>query len=657
MRKKQITAALLAGVLTCGCAGAAVNTARAQGGTDHADSPPWLEAQVRSMTSQVNGRGETAGVFKEETVYIITGANGAVEKIIVSDWLKNPEGHSAIRDASDLSDVEAVKGDAAYTVGGDQSLVWDTKGGDVYYQGTLSKELPVTVTARYFLDGAAIEPDDLAGRSGKVKIRFDYENTQYEMKDVNGTQEKIYVPFAMLTGMVLDGDRFTNVAVSNGKIMNDGDHVAVIGLAFPGLQENLDLDRDTLDLPDYVEITADVTDFELATAFTMATNEVFTDVEEDGLDDLDGLNDDLDELTDGMEQLLDGSSQLYDGLNTLMEGTGKLADGVSALSQGLDTLTSNSSSLTGGARQVFDSLLETANSQLAAAGLDFPALTVENYADVLESALGSLDENMVIASARAQVEQGVRAQADEVRAAVAGAVRQEVASQVEAAVRAQVEQQVLAAQGMTPETVPQEAVPKIQAAVDQQMNTAEVKGKVEAALEEQMQSAEITAMIDAKTEEQIQLLIDQNMESEEAQAQINAGMAQLGEGAVQLQNLKAQLDGYNTFYRGLITYTDGVSSAAAGAKELDSSMPEFVSGVKELRDGAMELSDGLKEFDEKGVQKLVDAVDGDLNGLTARLRATLDVSRNYQSFSGLADGTDGAVRFIFRSQAIEAPEE
>ena len=76
----------------------------------------------------------------------------------------------------------------------------------------------------------------------------------------------------MLTGLMLDNDVFTNVSVTNGKIMNDGDRTIVAGLAFPGLQESLGLDRDTLDLPDYVEITANVERFELETTVTLAVN-------------------------------------------------------------------------------------------------------------------------------------------------------------------------------------------------------------------------------------------------------------------------------------------------------------------------------------------------------------------------------------------------
>ena len=61
-----------------------------------------------------------------------------------------------------------------------------------------------------------------------------------------GRTENMYVPFTMMTGMLLDTDSFRNVSVSNGKLINDGDRVAVVGIAFPGLQEDLAISKEKL---------------------------------------------------------------------------------------------------------------------------------------------------------------------------------------------------------------------------------------------------------------------------------------------------------------------------------------------------------------------------------------------------------------------------
>ena len=113
---------------------------------------------------------------KEETVYVKTDANGEEKTVIVSDWLKNFSGEAKIKDATDLTDVENVKGNETYKRGKKDSITWNANGKDIYYQGTSDKNLPVSMKVTYYLDGKEISPKKLVGKSGKVKIRYEYEN-------------------------------------------------------------------------------------------------------------------------------------------------------------------------------------------------------------------------------------------------------------------------------------------------------------------------------------------------------------------------------------------------------------------------------------------------------------------------------------------------
>ncbi len=568
--KKPVVKALsitLCAVLALGGLGGAAYAMNASG--EAAPAPAEPQAKTASAPGSRNR--------KDETVYVLASADGSVDKVIVSDWVQNVRGDALIDDVTRLTGIENVKGDETYTLGGENACVWDARGNDIYYQGSIGQELPVSVTVSYTLDGRAISPEELAGKSGRVSIRFDYANSQYELVDIQGTQEKIYVPFAMLTGVVLDNGVCSNVSVSNGKIVNDGDRTIVAGLALPGLQDSLGLNREILELPDYVEITADAENFELETTITLAANSLLSGELGTAGDrsQWDGLDGKLDELTDAMDQLIDGSSRLYDGLCALLDRSEELvsgidrlaagaaqlkqgADGLSAgaaqlqagaasLSQGLDALAENSGALNDGAAQMFQSLLATANAQLAAAGAQVPALTIDNYAQVLDG--------------------------------------------------------VIAAAGESPATQ-------------------------------------------------------------------------------QVAALKASLDSYNGFYQGLQSYTAGVAQAAAGAGELNTGIssvkdgadslsagaaqlydgiltmhngaPALIYGVTQLRDGAMELSGGLRELDQKGVQKLADAFDGDLGRLMDRVDALRAVSEGYTSFSGISPDMDGQVKFVWRTGAVEA---
>ena len=816
----KILALCLCAVLLIGAAGGAVF---ALGGEYNAE-------EQKAADNTAEAAAENTEITKDETVYVIAGADGSVKKIIVSDWIRNALGAAAVEDSTALDNVVNVKGDESYTLGGGSSRVWDAEGNDIYYQGNIDKELPVTLKVSYTLDGKSVTPEELKGKSGKVTIRFDYENRQYETVRIGEKDEKIYVPFAMLTGLILDNDVFTNVEVSNGKLINDGSRTIIAGLAFPGLQEDLGIDPEKFALPDYVEITADAKNFSLGMTVTIATNELFNKLDIEKLDDADKLTGQMHELTDAMSQLVDGSSKLYGGLCTLLDksnelvagigelasgaealkngaaeldgGVGKLQGGVNELASGLNTIASNNDSLNGGAKQVFETLLATAKTQLTAAGLEVPDMTVENYAAVLKGVIDSLESKKVYAKAlqtvtdaveakrgyiteqvtaavRAQVEAGVAeavrpevaakvtsAVRAGVEAKVVSAVREQVASKVTEAVKAQVTAQVAAAvrenvaeaviaaaakmdkasyeQAVAAGLVDEATQAQINAAIDAQMETDEVKQTVAQNVDAQMSSEAVAAAVEAQTDAQmetddvkqavaqntdsqmdsdtvkalisskadeqmatdevgaiiaenvaskmdsaeIKTLIEQNVETQVQKAiadtmageEVQSKLASAAEGKKQVESLKGSLDSYNTFYLGLQSYMAGVSQASSGANELKSGaaqlksgsaalasgandlyngiltlkngIPALVDGITQLRDGSMALSEGLKRFDEEGVQKLVDAVEGDLAGLLERVRATIQVSENYRNFSGISDGMDGQVKFIYRTGEI-----
>ncbi len=292
---------------------------------------------------------------KDESVYLISDANGNVNKTIVVDHLKNKDKKDTLEDASNLSDIENVKGKEKFTQSGDK-LTWQAGGKDIYYQGTATEEPPVTQKVTYYLDGKEISPEDLAGKSGKVKIRFDYTNTTSYTETVNGEKQTVSVPFAAITGLVL-GDGFENIEVTNGKAEVSDSSSVVLGYALPGLKNSLgikdkDLDGD-VNIPEYMEMTADVKNFSMPAAMTFVVN-ASDYVSTDGIDtsDLDDMINDLKDastqLQDGSKTLAEGTDTLADGLSTLQSKLGTFASGVGTLQNGLKTYTDGVSTLSGG---------------------------------------------------------------------------------------------------------------------------------------------------------------------------------------------------------------------------------------------------------------------------------------------------------------------
>lgn len=624
--------------------------------------------------------------YKSETVYVIAEADGTVKKIIVSDRLSGGAGN--LGDKTNIRNPENLKGDESYTKDGD-TIVWDSVGKDIYYSGEAEGELPVGMKIRYFLNGSEVTAKEIAGAAGDFTVRFEF--TSLVTKTVtgsDGTEKTVYVPFVMLSGAIFDSSDFSDITVSSGKVVYDGDRAVVLGVAFPGLSDDLGEIYDGISLPAYFEVSGKTTSFGMTNTVTVATNSIFNKIDDDIFAKADELKEKLTELTDGLTALKNGADSLYDGLETLVtkadelksgihelaegakelkSGSESLKDGAKELSDGLDEIISNNDALNGGALEIFNSLLASATSQLKAAGIDVPDLTVDNYAATLAAVLDSLSEENV----KSKVRDGVKAQVTET-------VRANVEAQVTAAVRAEVRKSVITAAGYTVEEydkaladglISAEVSARIDGSIDAQMQSDAVKATISAQVDAQMKSEAIGTLIEANT--------DTAMLGEEAQAALTENLAKAEAGRGSVSSLLSSLSSYNEFYNGLKDYTDGVSTAAEGAgklytgaaslddgvKELldgilllDGNLPALTDGVGQLYDGAKSLSEGLHEFDENGVQKIVSTINSTVLGNLGKLRDALTVSREYTSFSGIADGTDGSVRFICRTDSVKKKE-
>ncbi|MBR3338720.1 MAG: hypothetical protein IKG19_01615, partial [Lachnospiraceae bacterium] len=342
------------------------------------------EMLTQAITAAV-GSGSTDGIEKEETVYVFTDASGNPQNITVSNWLKNEDNLSAIEDNTTLSDIKNVEGDASYNANGDE-LTWTAEdGGDVYYQGETTKKPPVKAKFTYYLNGQEVQPDQLAGKEGEVKIHIEYENTE--------KYEDVYVPFTAVTGIVFDNEHVKNVKIDNGSVISEGKNTVVVGMGFPGLQESLqstknaaesnlkkiaseledkdakqtveDLNTDLVDfdIPSSCDITMDAKDFKMGMCMTMVFSNLLADDGDDkNTDDFfDSLDKGVDKLKESGNKLADGATQLSDGIKKandnmpdLKDGTKQLADGVKEYTDGVSKVNDGAHELKSGAATAKD---------------------------------------------------------------------------------------------------------------------------------------------------------------------------------------------------------------------------------------------------------------------------------------------------------------
>lgn len=779
---------------------------------------------------------------KDESVYLISDANGNVNKTIVVDHLKNKDKKDTLEDASNLSDIENVKGKEKFTQSGDK-LTWQAGGKDIYYQGTATEEPPVTQKVTYYLDGKEISPEDLAGKSGKVKIRFDYTNTTSYTETVNGEKQTVSVPFAAITGLVL-GDGFENIEVTNGKAEVSDSSSVVLGYALPGLKDSLgikdkDLDGD-VNIPEYMEMTADVENFSMPAAMTFVVN-ASDYVSTDGIDtsDLDDMINDLKDastqLQDGSKTLAEGTDTLSDGLSTLQSKLGTFASGVGTLKSGLKTYTDGVSTLSGGLNKLNSNVptlsngITTLNSSAkslndgvallnATVSAKFTDSEKKTLLDQVHSTLESQKSEIekqaqtTVASQKTAIQKQAQSAVDLQKTDIQKQAQSTVADQkedIEKKAQAAVDDQKEQIKSVAAETVKQQETEiKNQAAsaVEQEFTSGKtdyitneakkqlesIKPVIESGVKAQFvqkmaeKNPAITDYDSAKTffdqnvgmkdgaaeacvNEQIDTIIN-NLAGSVASTAKDASKIAAGEaaytaasqtageaaytgaslaagtaaytaarqtageaayagaslaattaaykgasqaattaaytGAVSgaeqatitsaeqtkatvaasinqkqangyslVTGMKALADGTQTLYNSVPTLTSGIkqlvdgsntlvannaqlnsgaSQLADGTNQIVSGVDQLTTGSKTLSEGAHTLADGMVQFNEEGINKILDAYNGDLKPFTDKLQAVIDAGEEYQTYSAIADGQTGSVKFIYKLASIDA---
>lgn len=641
------------------------------------------------VTSLVVSNGAYANaqkISKDESVYVNADESGATTKITVSNWLKNAGINGTINDESDLKDIQNVKGDEAFTQNGDD-VQWSAGSNDIYYQGTTDKELPVGVEIKYELDGKEIAAKDLIGQSGKLKITVSYTNKSKSTQTINGEKQEMYTPFVMATGIILPDDKFSNVEVDDGKIINEGSNNIVVGFGMPGMAESLDLDEDAADkLPEGFTVTADVTDFSIGNTITFASPSILSDLELDDIDDLDDLENKLEKLVDSSEELVDGSKKLSDkmgeledkfddyqdgekslnkGIKDLVNGGATLKKGVKDYTDGVDTLAKGTQKYVNGAKQITDG-----NQKLYEAVKDMPS-SYKEFSDGLQAYTKGVD-TLADAKTSKQLTDG----ADAVTAGI-GTLNENLGK-----LESSYDNYKLLADGL-----------KAQAAqISDPTQKATILAYVQK-LEElyQGQKASVGALVSATNNESTlksgasqvasgikkvmtgaQTLsgnsatlrsADQKLTS--SIATLTASVKKLSEGSKTLSSndrkllagAKKILKASKSVKSGSDKLINGANKLKKGSNKLHKATGKVSDGIGKLSDGADDLYEGMDKFDQKGIQKLNNVYEDDIKTLKTRLEKLTDMSKDYTNFSGLSKGMDGKVKFVIETAEVKKDDE
>ncbi len=295
----------------------------------------------------------TFALGKEETVYAKLNSDGNVKTMLVNEHLVNNENLETIEDYTDLENILNINGNHTFTKK-DQLLTWNSKGSDIFYQGTTMKEMPISENITYMLDGEKIKLEDLIGKSGTVAINIKYQNKDRHVVKVNGKNESLYTPFVVMMGTVIPAKNNSNVSVTNGKVIDNGNGYMVVGLSTPGLYESLNLKE--LKGLDNIQITYNTEKFELSSIYSVVTPKILEQSDLEVFNKLDSLYGNVSKLDDSMNQIQIGSKTILENLTVVSNGSSQIAENLGVVLENVEAIKTGAISIDTGLTQIIEQL-------------------------------------------------------------------------------------------------------------------------------------------------------------------------------------------------------------------------------------------------------------------------------------------------------------
>ena len=633
-----------------------------------------LMCVVLTAASLVGCGAGTTGTTGTDTAYVTEMAAGSTEDTITAA-INN---ELAVSNKSTLAtntrqETVYVFSDASgkknhITV---NEKVTDANGKETLNKTESNENAPVTMRVTYKLDGKDIKPEDLAGKSGKVTIRFDYTNNQKKDVTINGKKQSVCVPFTMVTGMMLPTDVFSNVEVTNGKLTKVGDNIVAVGMTMPGLKDtmNLKFNNESLDLdiPEYFELTADVTDFSLDMTMSVATSNFLSDMDVDDitLDDLkktvSSLNDAATQLADGTVTLQEGTQQLNDAVPALTDGVDQLNDGAGSLKEGIYAYTDGVSTVNDGAGQLsegLDTLYATITDKNLEGNVNLLASGAAKLNAGTQQLKSTLTTNMKTYSDKYKdaYDGGLyilNAVNPSLLTGLSGDAKKALDSTVADMSLADDDANKAVAQGAdetlimttklltTYASLPVAAQPQYTKSV-----TTVIAGLNQA-------STAYFAMAGSYQTLNSQGYFDGMETLAGGLNSVNAAVPSLCSGIAQLKSGANKLaEGSSTLVNNNNTLKNGASQLAAGTATLKDSSGTLAEGVTQLNDGAITLKDGMAQFNSEAIEPITKLVDSDAQTAVDTIKAVVKAGQEYNSFLGRSDDKEGSVTFVYKTAGI-----
>ena len=599
---KSIIAVALILVLT---ASAGIIAYSANGANSEGASPAAGGSGGGTVSAADGGAAEVAD--KDEVVYARLSSGGDVRNIYVVNRFTINKG-GTFTDYGDYASVVNLTNLGPLTISnGEVSAIAES--GNFFYQGNLSgNDLPWVYSIQYFLDGTQIQPENLAGASGALKIRL----TSAPNDAIDGVFRDNYMQQITVT---LDIYKCENIITSGASVANAGKNRLLVYTILPGSGAD-------------IMISADVMNFEMAgieiTAmpFSMSLD----------MPDIGGMLDDFVLLSDAIAQLNDGVSKLKDGAAEMVDGAVELTNGSSEFYSGLTQVDDGSSLLTGASAQIRNALSQISTALQSADGL--PADSMMADLEQLPAGLAQLADTLAhVPSGISQLKEGYT----QAYSALDGAIKDIPGYQIS-------EEQItgLLEKADDEEIVLLRNLMESHVAAVGVKRTYELVMQVLASVPASLDNLSVSVNVIVSILQGISTQIGDALSGGDIMGQLQ----QLVDGIAELAA------NYTAFHEGLVVYTQGIGELSSAYGDLDSGIASLSGGLSGMHDGITELYDGTSEM----ADKTADMPDQIQNEVDSLLDGYMGGGFEPVSFTSSENSDVSFVQFVFKAEGIELPE-
>lgn len=553
---------------------------------------------------------------KEEVIYIMTDAGGDVENINAVNIFPGGD----VTDYGAYSSVKMLTTNDEITQTGD-TVQFSSDADKVYYQGTMKDtEIPWNIDIRYYMDGTEYTPEEIAGKSGKLKIHFQVtKNTK--------CRSEYYDNYALQAAFTLDTETCKNIQAADATVANVGSDKQLSYTILPG--KGID-----------TTITAEVTDFEMD---AVSINGVSLNLDID-VDDKE-IMDKVKKLMDATQELNDGATSLQSGAQSLTDGSSELVTGSSAINSGVATLDAGIASLQSGISAMQNGLNEL-NGQSA---------SLTNGSGQIKTALGKIQTSLQDVSADTEQLTALTTASGEVKTAITNLSA--AMNKLEASISIDAYKQAMLANGID---------------VDALANEDPQVGIVISGMETYIDNVHSGAS-------QIKTGLDTlKTQYDSLDSAIGTMVTTVSGMVTNISALSGAIDtlvtNYATLDTGINSYTSGVAKLVAGYSQLTTGVQSLMTGSKSLLqatgsltegtaslyDGAVSLCDGTSTLADgtSEMQKETSGMDTKIQDEIDEILASLgDDDYTPTSFTSEKNKEVASVQFVIKTDAVEIPEQ